>query len=182
MTPTEYQEAIKGVIEDIEGGVHADLMIQLAGGVIMTIKKRIQETGIDSNGKLYHGYTPQYQKFKEGKVRRRVYETDKTIKKNKKTGKALKGPFYPNRYKGYTDFSLTNDMWNSTQVQKSESNTNLAVIGARGNDLGNVSNELKMEVNTKRFGPILDLSEQEKSDLLSDYNAGILQIWRNHGL
>lgn len=151
------------------------LMVKVANDYLSKIKRRIQETGIDSKGVKYHDYSAGYLKKKSGKMRKRVYSIDevtgnKSIKKTK-TGKSVKGPFYPDRYKGYTDFSYSNDMWNSTLVQKSESTNTMVVIGARGNDREGVSNYDKMKWNTNEFGPILMPSNQEIEDVNDTFNS-----------
>ena len=156
MTWEEYQQALQGVIDDLEGGAHADLMVQLANGVIATIKARIQETGVDASGKPYKDYAPGYKEYK----------------------------IAAGKYKGFTDFSFTNRMWTSVQLVSSHGElfSGVARITATGVDMEGISNQEKLQKNTVKFGQILNISEQEKADLLSDYNAGILQIWRNNGL
>lgn len=163
MTPQEYQQAIQGVISDIEGGAVTDLMVQLATDTLATIRQRVQQTGIDSNGAKYRDYTEGYKKFKMG------------LTADKKTGRR-----YPNRYKGYTDFSLTNDMWNSMQVVKV--NDNMAAIMATGSDKTGISNRDKLQRNTDKFGPINEASQDERKQIVADYKTGVLNIFARHGL
>lgn len=156
MTFEEYQIALQGVIDDLEGGVHAELMVSLANGAIFSIKRRIQESGINAKGGRYKDYTQEYKEYKTSK----------------------------GKYKGFTDFAFTNRMWTSVQLVSTQPElfSGVARITATGTDTEGVSNRKKLEGNVNMFGQILDLSEQEKRDLLTDYDNGILQIFRNHGL
>lgn len=179
MTFDEYNERMNALIADLPE-MHANLLIGVASTANAMIKQRIQTSGTDSNGGKYKPYSEWYQKYK----------TDK------------------GKNKGFTDFSFTNRMWNNIQLIKEKTTEEIAVITAKdkGNKGGNInvpvkahvrkgkkiaatsktiyipSNYEKLEKNTERFGEILALSKNEIEDLRKDYDAGILEIFRVHGL
>lgn len=179
MTFEEYNQRMNDLIKDIPEA-HASLLIGIANTATAIIKQRIQTTGIDANCNKYHAYSAWYQKYKTEK----------------------------GKNKGFTDFSFTNRMWTNIQLIKDKSNGTIAVITAqdKGSKGGNISvpvkahkrkgkqiaattknvyvpsNYEKLEKNTKSFGEILNLSKQEIEDLKKDYDNGILQIFREHGL
>lgn len=179
MTFEEYNQKMDALIKDLPGA-HANLLIGVANTAVAMIKRRIQTSGVDANGNKFRAYSEWYTKYK----------TDK------------------GKYKGFTDFSFTNRMWTNIQLIKDKSNDQQAIITAqdKGSKGGNISvpvkahtrqgkkiaattksvyvpsNYEKLEKNTKAFGEILNLSKQEIEDLRSDYDNGILEIFRAHGL
>ncbi len=179
MTPEEYNERMNSLINDLPEQ-HANLLISLASSANAIVKQRIQTSGTDANGSKFPAYSEWYQKYKTEK----------------------------GKNKGFTDFSFTNRMWNNIQVINERSNGEVAVItakdkGATGTNITvpvkahkrkgkqiaattkqiyMPSNYEKLEKNTKRFGEILNLSTEEKKLLAQDYDNGILDIFRSHGL
>lgn len=179
MTFEEYNQRMDQLVKDLPES-HANLLIGIANTAAALIKRRIQTTGTDANGNKFRAYSDWYQKYKTEK----------------------------GKNKGFTDFSFTNRMWTNIQLIKDKSNGTVAVITAqdKGSKGGNVSvpvraherkgkkvaattknvyvpsNYEKLEKNTKSFGEILNLSKQEIEDLKEDYDKGILQIFRDHGL
>jgi hypothetical protein len=179
MTSEEYVQRMDELINDLPA-MHANLLIGIANGAIATIKQRIQTSGTDANGSKFKPYSDWYNKYKTEK----------------------------GKNKGFTDFSFTNRMWTNIQLIKERSNDKIAVITAmdKGQSGGSYSvpvkahkrkdkaiaatnktvqapsNYEKLEKNTKAFGTILDLSKSEIEDLKKDYDNGILEIFRAHGL
>lgn len=83
------------------------------------------------------------------------------------------------KYKGFTDFSFTNRMWTSIKLVSDNSELFSGIARLTATGLDNID---KLQKNTKKFGTIMDLTEQEVRDLAQDYDNGILQIFRDHGL
>jgi hypothetical protein len=179
MTFEEYNQRMDALIKDLPGA-HANLLIGVANTALAMVKKRIQTSGVDANGNKFKSYSDWYQKYKTEK----------------------------GKNKGFTDFSFTNRMWSNIQLIKDKSTDQTAIITAqdKGSKGGSFSvpvkahkrkgkqiaattktvyapsNYEKLEKNTKSFGEILNLSKQEIEDIRSDYDAGILEIFRDHGL
>lgn len=149
MTWGEYQKRLDGVILDLQGGEHLKIMQKTVMDAVSMIKKRIQEKGENSEGGKYRDYEPSYLEYK------------------KKEGK----------YKGYTDFSFTNQMWKNTTLKPGSLFYDRGVIGALSQE-----NEDKLAKNTERFGKILALSNNEKKGLSETYDKQILNIFRKNGL
>jgi hypothetical protein len=184
MTPEEYNNKINNVINELQGGSHADLLIQIANNANAMIKRRVQESGETPSGGKYRDYSKWYKEYKQA------------------TGK----------YKGYTDFSYTNRMWTNIQVVQERSDVTKAIISTRDkgqagydkniqvkvkehkrkdsvikaynyNKMVHIpTNYEKLEKNTESFGPILDLSKEEVKLLKKNYDNGILDIFRRNGL
>lgn len=179
MTFDEYEQSMEALINDLPEQ-HLNLMIGVANGAVAMVKNRIQTTGTDAKGSRYRAYSEWYQEYKTEK----------------------------GKNKGFTDFSFTNRMWTNIQLIKERTTAELAVITAmdKGSKGGNVSvpvrahtrkgkkvaattknvyvpsNYEKLEKNTEAFGIILDLSAEEQEFLVKDYDDGILEIFRSHGL
>jgi hypothetical protein len=179
MTVEEYEERMNQLVMDLPE-MHANLLVGVANTAAVLIKQRIQTTGTDANGNKFKSYSDWYQKYKTAK----------------------------GKNKGFTDFSFTNRMWTNIQLIQEKSSDTIAVITAKdkGSAGSNIqvtvkgherkgkpiksfsknvyvpSNYEKLEKNTKKFGEILMLSKTEIEDLKSDYDNGILDIFRAHGL
>jgi hypothetical protein len=175
MTKEEYESSMDALVKDLPED-HLNLMVGVANEALRMIKNRIQKTGIDANGAKFRGYSEWYQKYKT------------------KAG----------YNKGFTDFSFTNRMWTNIQLIKEKTTPELAIItamdkGQKGGYESVVvkgsknkkatskkiyvpSNYEKLEKNTTAFGVILDLSTEEQQILVDEYDNGILQIFRDHGL
>lgn len=183
MSIPELNDRIQGVINDLQSGAMQDIMVRAAESSLSLIKNRILNTGTDAQGVKYHGYSKWYSEYKT------------------KAG----------NNKGFTDFSFTNRMWKNTQVVSKEideavistldkgstGGTQIVTIAShtRRTKSGKTttikahqakkyvpSNYEKLEMNTERFGVILDLSEDEKKMVVQGYNDGILDIFRRNGL
>lgn len=83
------------------------------------------------------------------------------------------------KYRGFTDFSFTTRMWTNIALVSSQGELfeGTARITARGQE-----NYNKLESNTKNFGSILELSNEETETVRQVYMNGIMNIWRNNGL
>jgi ABC-type uncharacterized transport system ATPase subunit len=102
MDLNEYNNRLEGVINDLKGGAHADLMVTIANDAIAMIKQRVQETGVNARGGKYKEYT----------------ERTKEIRKSK------------GRQTGFVDFTFTGRMWSSVAVvlDKQQLQEGVAVI------------------------------------------------------
>jgi hypothetical protein len=166
MTLEEYNIRIGNVIKDLEGGVHAQIMTEMALDAIALIRLRVAGTGRDSEGQFYKDYTARYKRFKSGKVKHRPT----TKFQNKNTG---------NKYRGFVDFSFSTRMWNNMKLVSS--NTDLQKGIAKIKCTTTFEQE-KLNWNTKQRGPILALSNGERDMFLDIYDEKILKIWRKNGL
>ncbi len=88
MTIEEYNTRIEGVISDLRGGAHAEVMAQVAQEALTMMRQRVTETGMDAEGRPYKDYSESYKEYK------------------KQEGK----------YKGFVDFSFTNRMWSNIKL------------------------------------------------------------------
>lgn len=92
MSSEELQNRLQGVINDLQTGAFANVMIETANSALALIKQRIQETGINAEGQRYRDYSKGYETYK------------------KKAGK----------YRGFTDFSFTTRMWTNIALVSSQ--------------------------------------------------------------
>lgn len=99
MTLDEYQTRINNVINDIQGGAHARIMVELAQDAIALIKARVVGRGVNPEGEKYRDYTPKYRKYKTKK----------------------------GKYRGFVDFSFSTRMWASIKLVSSESQLKLGI-------------------------------------------------------
>ena len=93
MTFEEYNQRINGVIDDIKGGAHSQIMAEMALDAIALIKQRIIGTGRNAEGEQFKDYSKRYKAFK------------------KKAGK----------YRGFVDFSFSTRMWANIKLVSSDS-------------------------------------------------------------
>lgn len=189
MTFEEYNQKMDTLIKDLPGA-HANLLIGVANTAVAMIKRRIQTSGIDANGNKFRAYSEWYEKYKTEKGKNKGF-TDFS---------------FTNRM--WTNIQLIKDKSNDQQAiitaqDKGSKGGNISVpvkahtrkayerdgkiisakkIAATTKNVYIPSNYEKLEKNTKAFGEILNLSKQEIEDLRSDYNNGILEIFRAHGL
>jgi hypothetical protein len=175
MNSEQYLQSLKGVVQDIESGQHANIMIQVASKALQMIHTRVVETGVNAKGQKYREYSDWYKEYKQ------------------KAGK----------FRGFTDFSFTTRMWTNIQIIKERCTATLAVISAK--DKGTLgsrtqipvttkkgksynrsvyvpSNYEKLEKNSESFGLILDLSQEEIKELKKLYDDLLLEMWSKHGL
>lgn len=151
ITLLEYNKRLDGVINDLRTGAHGQVMVQVASDAISMIKERVQEKGLNPEGSKYREYSRRYLAYKT------------------KT----------NHYRGFVDFSFSNDMWNNIKLvsNKAELDVGIAVIKPT-----KPLEQTKLNKNTEQRGDILALNEQEKTKLVHTYEQGILNIWRKNKL
>jgi len=194
MNSEEYATAIQGVMNDLEQGAHANILVSIATTAMNIIKQRVQETGTNAQGGKFRAYSEWYKAYKQAQ----------------------------GKYKGFTDFSFTTRMWTNIQLIKSLSSDNTAVISTldRGTLGSNItvavkpyvkkekliekngklevkperlmlksqkrvyvpSNWEKLIKNSENFGPILELSSEEKTFLKKEYERGLVEIFVKNGL
>jgi len=151
ITLLDYSKRLNGVIRDLQEGAHGQVMVQVASNAIVLIKQRVQEKGLNPEGAKYPEYSKGYLTYK------------------KKEGK----------YRGFVDFSFTNDMWSRIKLisPKDELDKGIAVIKATTSFEQN-----KLNWNTEKKGDILALNEKEKQSLVKSYEQGILNMFRKNQL
>lgn len=108
MTLDEYNRRLGGVISDLQGGAHGDVMMQVANDALRLVRQRVQEKGLNIDGGGYRDYSKSYkaQKEKEGK------------------------------YRGFVDFTYSSRMWNNIALvsDRNELDKGVAVIRARSSE------------------------------------------------
>lgn len=195
MTLDEYNKNLNGVVKDLQSGAHGQIMVKMAINALTLIKKRVQETGVDANGKKYDPYSTKPilvgsksfiqkaagDKLLGSKPKRKQLEW---VTINGHRLAILKGGYkqvreLQGRQTEHVDFSVTNNMWNDINIisKGPDHERGIAIIGAK-QDI----EKKKLAGNTKRRGDILDLSESEIDQLKKSYNLDVLQIFKNNGL
>jgi hypothetical protein len=151
ITILEYNKRLDGVIKDLQSGAHGTVMSQVGSAAIEMVKERVQEKGLNPEGQKYSPYSKSYLEYK------------------KKEGK----------YRGFVDFSFSNQMWRSIKLvsPKDELELGIAVIKAT-----TPLEKEKLSKNTARRGDILALNQDEKGKLVHIYEQGILNIFRKNKL
>lgn len=104
ITIIEYNRRLQGVINDLQTGAHAQVMMTIANGAISLIRKRVQETGEMPSGGSYPEYSLGYKKIREKKGRQTAF----------------------------VDFTFTGRMWNNIKLvsDQNELEGGIAVIKA----------------------------------------------------
>lgn len=203
MTIQEAADNLGKVAKDLTGPPNAEVMVKVAISAFTAIRGRVQETGVNAKGQKFRAYSTKpmlvgCKSFVQkaacstllgSKTKRKELEW-RTINGHRLA--ILKGGYkqmrqMQGRQTDHVDFSVTNNMWNDIMAQNpkksdllstdSDHAKGIAIIGAK-QDI----EKKKLAGNTKRRGDILDLSSKEVEELKSDYNLGVLQIFRNNGL
>lgn len=112
MTPEERIASWDSLISNLKLEM-GNALVATAEDAIGMIKERIQEFGVNAEGKGYQAYTPAYKKKKQ----------------------------IAGKYKGFTDFSFTNRMWTSVSIINSvfgveESKVTISAKGSNRDILG----------------------------------------------
>jgi hypothetical protein len=112
MTPEERMASWDSLISNLKLEM-GNALVATAEDAIGMIKERIQEFGVNAEGKGYQAYTPTYKKKKQ----------------------------IAGKYKGFTDFSFTNRMWTSVSIINSvfgaeESKVTISAKGSNRDILG----------------------------------------------
>jgi hypothetical protein len=199
MNMDEYNARLQGVIDDLQGGAHADVMVRTASDAIVLIRKRIQERGEDSDGKPFTPYsrTPMlanksgmaldaYSKIAGSKEKRKdlkwvtIKRGDKNIRLFEIEGGYKQFRELHGRQTRFVDFTFKGEMMGNIAIvsNQQQHTSGEAVIRPKSD------NEVKkMEGNnTRRDIQILSLNEDEIGMLQRIYDKGILQIFRKNGL
>lgn len=196
----EYSKHMDKVIRDTMSNDNGTLMVKVAISAFSLIRERVQETGTNAKGQKFAPYSTKptlvgcktfVQKSacqallgSQNKRKELEWRTVGTHRLAILPGGYKKIRELQGRQTGFVDFSVTNEMWNDINVQKSglvskssDHIKGIAIIGAKKE-----SEKKKLEGNTKRKGDILDLNDKEIDDLKLTYNLGVLQIFKNNGL
>jgi hypothetical protein len=82
-------------------------------------------------------------------------------------------------YRGFVDFTFSGKTWSNVQVVSSEAEhqKGRARIGAMSEE----SNDI-LSGNTEKKGTILDLTEQEITDLSEMMENALVEVWHKNGL
>lgn len=193
MTLEEYNKNLDGVISDLQSGAHGEIMVRMAMTALSLLRSRVQETGTNAKGAKYKPYSTKAMlvgcKSMNASVCNRFFGKENNKKHQWVTVKGKRLAILPGGYKqfrelhgrqtSHVDFSFSNSMWNDINVisNNGQHQQGIAVIGAK-QDI----EKKKLAGNTARRGDILDLSEKEIDMLKTQYNVGVLQIFRNNGL
>lgn len=162
MTLEEYNRRIDGVIKDIQGGAHAQIMTELALDAIAMIKDRVIQSGYNAKG------IPFASIMTKGSNPHIDYNKDyKSYKK--KAGK----------YRGFIDFSFSTRMWANIKLVSSDTQLRKGIAKI---SCSATHEQDKLNWNTAQRGPILELSNFERDILIDEYDQKILNIWRKNGL
>jgi hypothetical protein len=194
MDINDYNQRLEGVISDLKGGEHGRLMVMLGHNALAKVRQRIQQKGKDSEGKDWMPYS---KKSMLSGSKNMTTEAFNKIGGSKKRRRELKWVTVENRGKkvrlfrleegykqfrelhgaqtNYVDFTFSGRMWLNTSVT-SESNNVVVVKPQNDTELK------KMEGNVKLRGKILALTKEERDEVLSLYDQGILNIYRKNGI
>lgn len=162
MTLEEYNSRIDGVIKDIQGGAHAQIMTELALDAIAMIKDRVIQSGYNAKGVQFSSITTNTKKP----------HTDYT-----KPYKAMKKK--AGKYRGFVDFSFSTRMWANIKLVSSDTQLKKGIAKI---SCTTTHEQDKLNWNTEQRGPILELSDFERDILVEEYDEKILNIWRKNGL
>ena len=198
MDVEELNRRLQGVIDDLQGGAHGEVMIAAANDSIALITKRIQERGTNADGQAFEKYSTKPMWTNKAALTQTAYNKiagSKGQRKNlrwimvKRDGKNVRLFELEQGYKQYrelhgrqtrhTDFTFTGRMWSSVALvlDRSKLIQGEAIIRPQSQQ-----EYQKMQQNVERKGQILDLSGDEIRMVQKGYDKGILQIFRNNGL
>jgi hypothetical protein len=199
MTLAEYNKSIEGVVNDLQTGAHATVMVQLAINALTMIKQRVQETGKDAQGNSYTGYSTRPMLVGKssfiqlsaaqallGSKKKRSQLEWRTLGRGESAKRLaiLNGGYKDlrnrqGRQTDHVDFSYTGRMWSNINLKSSNSDhqNGVAIIGAT-----TPADKKKLEGNTERKGEILNLSQSEIDKLKDMYNVEVLDIFHKNGL
>ena len=111
------------------------------------VQQRIQETGRDSKNATLHPYSKQYLAFKKGEANNPYVPGEKLPS---------------NRYRGFTDFTLTGAMWNNINLKRTDSSDEgiKIVVGATSAD-----NQQKVDHVSDLWEDIFLMRSEEEKNL-----------------
>jgi len=197
MTATELNEKFEKTANDMKSDVMGKVMVQIASQALVTIRRRVKETGINAEGQKYIPYStrPMLSGCKGFLNKTNCPATSKAKRKEMKwvtierNGKNYRLFEIPGGYKefrelnnlqtSFVDFAFSNRMWSNIKIVSSyaEHSAGVARIAA-----STPEDKSKLEGNTKHRGDILKLSEAEIKEIVNDFKMNIVQSIHNNGL
>lgn len=159
MTPAELAARLDRLIPMLENRLKEEVLLVAQAGKAM-VETRITETGTDAGGSPFKPYTRAYELRKRGAVGTAKKEGKKKRAARREAEASADKPV--GRYRGFVDFQLSGQMWNSIGViDQSESGNRVKVR------VGGVDDEtrLKMQGNDEHRPGWLRLSEDEVRSL-----------------
>jgi hypothetical protein len=195
MTFPELDKNFNNVVRDLTGSYNGVIMVKVGLEATRLIKTRVQETGINAEGKKFPAYSTKdtlvgCKTF----LQKSACATLLGLKAKRKelewrTVNGHRLAILPGGYKkirelegrqtNHVDFSVTNSMWNDINIisKTGDHNKGTVIIGAKQQ-----KEKDKLKGNTERKGEILDLSHKEIDELKNTYGLQVLQIFKNNGL
>jgi hypothetical protein len=197
MTLEEYNKRLTDAVREVETSL-GTTMVKLGNESLTLIRKRVQESGINAEGKGFAQYsqkpmlancssmtTSACSQIAGSKQKRRdlkwvtLQRGGKNIRLFEIAGGYKKFREIHGRQTDRTDFTFFGRLWGSMHIlsNTSEHDGGLVTVGP------NTEEEMKvLQGNVNKRGQILDLSPDEITQLASDFKLDTLQIMRNHGL
>ena len=197
ITWDQYNKAFDQTITEVEKK-SLDRMVKLGNDANALIRQRVQEEGVNAEGKRFDGYSKKPMLANCSSMTKSACSRiagSKTKRKElswvtlERGGKKVKlfelelGYFQyrllHGRQTNHVDFTFTGRMWNNIGIVSNagDHNAGTVIIGAKTEE-----DKKKLEGNTKRKGDILDLSEKEINLLKEIYNIEVLKVFKDHGL
>jgi hypothetical protein len=198
MTATELNEKFEKTANDMKSDVMGKVMVQIASQALVTIRRRVKETGTNAEGQKYIPYStrPMLSGCKGFLNKTNCPATSKAKRKELKWVMVARGtptmrPLFeiPGGYKefrelnnlqtSFVDFAFSNRMWTNIKIVSSysEHSAGVARIAAITPE-----DKSKLEGNTNRRGDILKLSDAEIKEIVNDFKMNIVQSIHNNGL
>jgi hypothetical protein len=181
MTIQELDNKFDKIIGSLKGNEIGDIMVKIGSDSLGLIRKRIQQTGIDSEGQKYRPYSTKRMLTNCGSLTTdgcQVIASSKAKRNELKWvtlqrgGRNIKLFELPQGYKQFRDiqgrqtnfvdftFHYTDNMMSNIKVilDRNENNNGIVTIAAT-----NPKEKIKLKGNADRRGPILKLSKSELS-------------------
>lgn len=195
MTPDEAISRLKAIINDLEGGGLAPVLLTAAVEATSMIRNRVTETGYDAEGALYDPYstTPMLancssmsveacKKVAGSKEKRKGLQwvtlerrnaNNKRIRVFELAGGYAEFRELHGKQTSFVDFSFSGDMWKNIKVTSSDADhrNGIATISA-----DNSVDLAKLQGNVDRRGEILALSPDELTEVNELVQDGVRQI------
>lgn len=197
MTLKEYNERLGNAADDVESSL-SDTMVTLGTEALAIIKQRVQQEGIDAQGKKFDKYsddptltncsamtTSACSRIAGSKQKRKDLKWV-TLKRGGKNVKLFQLPKGYKQFRelhgrqtGFVDFTFFGRLWSSMKIisNKTQHDSGFVEVGP------STSDQLKiLEGNVARKGQILDLSDAEVQEIADRFEIETLNIMRNNGL
>lgn len=198
MSPIELDRRFDNVVRDMQSTGYGNIMASIASNALVTIRARVQEQGIDAEGKKFREYSKDpmlanCSSMTSGACGQIAGSKEKRRELKwvtlKRAGKNIKLFELPGGYKQYrdmhgrqtdhVDFTFNGRMWANIKVKGlvSEMNSGVARIGATEDKVNDI-----LAGNTERRGDILKLSHDEIKDISTQFGIQLRQLFKKHGL